>query len=163
MSSLLDLIKAISESPFTSIVAIILFIAAIKGVYEFVKWIKTELNKWYQAKHDQEEKDESILGRLEKLETENAEQTNKVKDISETLENINNEIKGIREDYAKVTVALTRASLHSIYDNLKGRDFISEAEYETFMDLKEVYLASGGNAIFKNKIIPYVESLPVKQ
>ena len=162
MSDLLSLVKAVEESPFVSIVAIILFIAAIKGFYEFVKWIKIELNKWYQTKHEEQEKDETIFERLDKLESENTEQTNKVTDISTTLNNINNEIKGIREDYTKVTVALTRASLHALCDDLKDRDYITEAEYETFIDLRDVYLASGGNAVFKNKIIPYVESLPVK-
>ena len=162
MSDLLSLVKAVGESPLVSIVAIILFIAAIKGLYEFIKWIKTELNKWYQTKHDEEEKDETIIERLDKLEAENIEQTEKCASITTALDNINNQIASIREDYNKVTVALTRASLHNLCYSLKDSDHITEAEYETFVDLRDVYLGCGGNAVFKNKIIPYVESLPIK-
>lgn len=162
MNDLLDFLKVAFESPMSSLVVIFLFIAAIKGTYEGVKWIKGELNRWYQNKHDEQEKDETIMERLEKLEAENMEQTIKCTNITEALIQINEQIKDIRNDYNKVTVALTRASLHTLCHSLKDRDSITEAEYETFTDLRDVYLASGGNAVFKNKIIPYIESLPVK-
>lgn len=162
MNDLLDFLKVAFESPMSSLVVIFLFIAAIKGTYEGVKWIKGELNRWYQNKHDEQEKDETIMERLEKLETENIEQTNRCTNITEALIQINEQIKDIRDDYNKVTVALTRASLHTLCHGLKDRDSITEAEYETFTDLRDVYLTSGGNAVFKNKIIPYIESLPVK-
>ena len=162
MSSLLDFIKAFGDAPLVSFVAIILFIAAIKGLYEFIKWIKEELDKWYKVRHEEDEKDETIAERLDKLEKENEEQTNRCESITAALANINRQIMCVREDYAKVTVALTRASLHNLCDDLKDREYISEAEYETFVDLRDVYLKSGGNAVFKNKIIPFIENIPVK-
>lgn len=162
MGELLDLINAVEESPFVAIVSIILFVAAVKGLYEFVKWVKGELNKWYQTKYDAQEKDETIKDRLDKLEAENAEQTTECANIVAALSDINQQIADVRNDYKQVTVALTRVSLHNLWHNLADRDSITEAEYETFTDLRDVYLASGGNAVFKNKIIPYIESLPVK-
>lgn len=162
MNSLLDLVKAISESPFTSIVAIILFIAAIKGVYEFVKWIKTELNKWYQTKHDQEEKDETTGNRLNQLERDNRLQFEKLSSMEDNMITMSETLKTIQENMRLQTVVSLRAEILRIWHEVMEQDYITQAQYEVFQGLSEVYLDNHGNGLFRNKIIPDVEKLEIK-
>ncbi len=162
MSSMIDLIEAVSESPFTSVIAILLFIAAIKGLYEFVKWIKTELNAWYLNKNTEDKKEENIDQRIEKLETENSLQFEKLQSLEDSMIIVNDTLANIQENMRLQTVVSLRAEILRIWHEVVAQGYITQAQYEVFQGLSEVYLENKGNGLFRNKIIPEIEKLEVR-
>ena len=162
MKDLMDFLKAAFESPMNTLITIILFILAIKGIYESVRWIKIELNAWYKKRNLEEELGNQVGERLDTLEQETKNQSDKLESIDATLQNISASIEMMAANSRNNTVAICRSSLWNWYENVKNREFINSAEYETIMDLSKVYLDNNGNSVFKNKIIPYLQNVPVK-
>ena len=162
MKDLMDFLEAAFESPMNTLITIILFILAVKGIYESVRWIKTELNAWYKKRNSEEELGNQMSERLDALEQETKNQSDKLESIDATLQNISASIEMMAENSRNNTVAVCRSSLWNWYENVKNRESINSAEYETIMDLSKVYLDNNGNSVFKNKIIPYLQNVPVK-
>lgn len=162
MNDILEFCKIAFDSPLETLLIIFLFIAAIRGLYEGVKWIKGELNRWYQTRHTEEEQDENLRDRIGLLEEDNQRQIQTLKDINTTLDFIMDTLRKMTEDEKANTVALCRTQIWILYKKLKDQDTLTSAEYETFMDLADRYLKNGGNSVFKDKIIPYLKNIPVK-
>lgn len=162
MKDLIEFIETAFESPINTFITIILFMLAIKGIYESVRWIKTELNNWYNTRNIKEVQGSAVEKRLDNLEEENQTQYDKLEGIESTLKDITTRLDAITEYNRANTVAMCRASLWNWYENVKDRETINSAEYETIIDLADVYLQNNGNSVFKNKIIPFLKSIPVR-
>lgn len=162
MGDLIKFVQSAFQSPVESFVTILLFIAAIKGFYEIVRWIKKELNNWYNNKLNEDDKADKVEKRLDKLEKENSRQFEKLDSIDATLQNITATLELMSEENRRNTVATCRSALWRLYIDFENKEYISSAEYETFMDLADRYLKNDGNSVFKDKIIPYVKNLPIK-
>lgn len=162
MSDLIKFIQSAFESPVNAVMIILLFIAAIRGLYEIVKWFKNELNNWYNNRQKEEDRVEQVEQRLDTLEQENQRQFEKLDSIDATLQNITATLEMMAEQERANTVAICRSTLWRLYLEFEDRETITSAEYETFMDLADRYLKNNGNSVFKDKIIPYVKNIPVK-
>ena len=162
MSDIITFIQTAFDSPVNSIVIILLFIAAIRGLYEIVKWIKKELDTWYTSRLKEENRVDNFEGRLESLEKENQRQFEKLENIDATLQDITATLEIMAEQERANTVAICRSTLLKMYSDLEGKPSVTSAEYETFMDLADRYLKNNGNSVFKDKIIPYVKDLQIK-
>lgn len=167
-------IDLFSTFTFAEVIAVIvLTILGLKGAVELFKTIKKDLETWYQKKRGIEKKDETIEQRVQRLEENDEKQIKCLDEISDNIDKIIERIDQIssdarikldkiNEDYRNTTVAESRATLYQLAKELENREYISMAEYETFVDLSQIYLNNGGNSVFKNKIIPTIESLPIK-
>lgn len=162
MKDLLNFIKVAFESPFNLFFSIFLFIAAIKGTYEGVKWIKEELNKWYENKHTADEKDENTSQRIAHLESDNKLQFEKLQSLEDSMFTLNDTLDSIQESMRMQTVVTLRAEILHMWHEVVEQGYITQAQYEVFQGLSEVYLDNNGNGLFRNKIIPEIESLEVK-
>jgi hypothetical protein len=162
MKELMEFIETAFVSPMNTFITIILFMLAIKGIYESVRWIKTELNNWYNARNVREQLGNTVEKRLDNLEEENRTQFGKLEGIEAALKDITTRLDAITECDRANTVAMCRALLWNWYENVKDRDSINSAEYETIVSLADVYLQNHGNSVFKNKIIPFLKSIPVR-
>jgi len=184
MSDLMAFVQTAFESPLNSIITIILFIAAIRGIYEMIKWVKGELNTWYQNKHTAEEKDQTLEERIDKLEEDNNRQFEKLESIDATLQNVTATLEVISNETAKRlddlqestkkhfeeidknskrrSVIANRSTLYQLHREFMKKESITLAERQMFDAVSAEYLACGGNSVFKNKIIPEVEALPIK-
>lgn len=158
-----ELIKLFAEYEVGTILIIfILFCLAIKGIVEFIEWVKRKLEDWRKTKNAPEEKEEDMIsrissleGRVERLERHDTFQYEKLQDIDKKLDDM-------REENRQQTVAQNRSALMRIYHEVKERGYITEDEYETFNALATNYLACNGNGLFKNHIIPEVERMDVR-
>ena len=155
-------LEYITDSPIKAIVVIVLFALAVKGFYEFIAWVKKELNKWYDAKNTQEKVDTKIEDRISHLERENGLQFDKLSSMEDSIIIITDKLDTLSKDIKANNVSQARASLYRLYRDFENRDSITMSEYETYRNLADLYLTQGGNSTFKNKIIPFMESLPVK-
>lgn len=171
MDKFIELFKAFT---FTEVVmVIVLLILGLKGTAEILKTIKSDLETWYQKKRGIEQKEETLESRVSKLEESDKVQLEKLDQIEdsvqkltcfleETVQDRNRRLDEITESHKNAVVAQARASLYKISKDLDGRDYITSTEYEIFSGLSEQYLQNGGNSIFKNKIIPAIEALPIR-
>lgn len=162
MKELLELIRSGFTTPINAIIIIVMFIAAIKGVYEFIKWIKAELNEWYTKKYTTDEKKENIEERIIQLEKNDEKQFKILDEFSKSLSTIDGKLDDLTSNQAQEAVALTRASLNNMYPILKEQGYLTKSQYETWSNLADIYLARGGNHVFAQKIIPEIEKLEVK-
>lgn len=162
MKDLLEFLRVAFESPVNTLFTIFLFIAAIKGTYEIVKWTKGELNAWYQNKKKADQKDESIEQRVARLEEENAKQFEEYAHINALMQSMNASLELMAQEEKANTVALCRSQLWTMYRKLKDKTTLSTEEYETFTDLADRYLKNGGNSVFRDKIIPHIKSIAVE-
>lgn len=163
MKDVLDFLQVAFESPVSTLFTIFLFIAAIKGLYEGVKWIKGELNNWYQVRYKTEVKDENTEQRLDHLEKENQLQFEKLSSLEDGMFTLTDTLDKMRENIRIQTVVSLRAEILRTWHEVMGQGYITQAQYEVFEGLKDVYLSNDGNGLFKNKIIPEVEKLEVKE
>ena len=167
-------IELFSTFTFAQVVCVIvLTILGVKGAADLLKNIKNDLESWYQKKRGIEKKEETLEDRVAKLEENDMGQIEKLSEIEESVQRLtgfleetvkdrNARLDEISENHKQAVVAQARASLYKIAKDLEGRDYITSAEYEIFHDLSVSYLSNGGNSIFKNKIIPRIESLPIR-
>ena len=155
-------LEYITDSPIQAIVVIVLFALAVKGLYEFIGWIKKELNKWYDTKNTKEKSDIDVVQRIEHLERENGLQFEKLSSMEDSIIIITDKLDTLSENVKANNVSQARASLYRLYRDFENRESITMSEYETYRSLADLYISHGGNSTFRNKIIPFMESLPVK-
>lgn len=169
-----DQIEVISRYSFWEIVGLLTAIIIVFGIVStFLKKVYSDLETWRTKKNSIEDEKEGIEKRIEALEANDKRFDDKLDTIAagvqevaaglETFsESVNKRLDDMAEETRERSVANARATLYSLAKELEGRDHISRAEYETFSELSQIYIRNGGNSVFKNKIIPFVESLPIK-
>ena len=171
MDAFLDLCKEFSAA--TIVTVLILFILGLKGAADLLKTAKADLESWYQKKRGIEKKEETLEGRVSKLEENDQKQIKKLDQIEDSVQQLvvflqgaiedrNKRLDELTESHKQAVVAQARASLYKISKDLENCDYITTEQYEIFHDLATVYLSQGGNSIFKNKIIPTIEALPIR-
>ena len=171
---MMDQIEYLSHfSPLEAIGLIVAVVIIISIVWNFSKKVYSELETWRTKKNSIEDEKEGVEKRIAALEANDKRFDDKLDTIAagvqevaaglETFsESVNKRLDDMAEETRERSVANARATLYSLAKELEGRDHISKAEYETFSELSQIYIRNGGNSVFKNKIIPFVESLPIK-
>ena len=145
----------------TVLVLFIMFCLAIKGVIEFILWIKDKLEKYRQQKNEPEKKEEHLLDRMTELEKRIDTLEERDKSQGDELSAINKKLDDMVAFSKQQTIIMTRSGLLTIYKSVSKRGTIYPDEYETFSGLAEMYVQSGGNSLFKDRIIPEVKSMEV--
>lgn len=159
MDAVIDLIQNYGV---TAIVIIILTCIAAKEVIEFRSWVKGKLHAWKDKENSKEDKEETIDERLTRLETHDSWQYEKIKEMVESMEDIKELLMQNQEKQDEATVAMCRALLKNIADEALEKQYLTTVEFETFSALADVYIFRKGNHYMKDKIIPEVLKLPVK-
>lgn len=153
---MLDLLNEIDKyNPIAVIALFWVLIMAVKEIFEIYKWVGARLEEWRNKKNGIERKEESADERITKLEHQNEKLFEKMDTICELLVQY-------QKDNDEVVVANSRATLNTLAEQIKAKGFMTESEYDTFMDLSDIYLRKNGNHSMKDKVIPYIRSLPVK-
>jgi len=158
-----SIIKLFTEYQAATIVIILVLLClAIKGVIEFVLWIKDKMESWRKAKNMPEEKEEVFIERISDIET----RINKLEENDENnvieLEEIKGKLNDILEHNKQQTIIMSRGFLLRLCEDIKERGYMRPDEYETFEGLSEGYIQAGGNSLFKNRIIPEIEAMEVR-
>lgn len=147
----------------TIVTFLVLFIAVVQKIYDWFKWVKDRLSDYYNKKRGVEKKEDGLEKRLANLEENDKSQ----KGCLETILNAQAEMKEIlldtREQSRQNEVASNRYILYEIAEKVNERGFITPVEYETFSELANRYISQGGNHIMKEKVIPKIKELPIKE
>lgn len=153
MEKLITIVSELGVATF--LIVIWLCIIAIKEMYDVCAWFRGKLEAWHNKKNGIEKREESTEDRLGRLES-------KQETIEGKLDKMYDLIVGLQKDTDEVTVANSRATLNTLAEQIKAKGYMTQTEYETFVELSEIYLRKNGNHTMKDKIIPYIKSLPVK-
>ena len=161
-----ELIKMISDNGIGGVViTFILFCLVVRGVIDFVKWIKKSLEDYRAGKNSKEDEVKNIMSlissldkRVTMLEEQNALQ-------NDCLEAMTHKLDDIAEDQRKQTVAAFRSTIMRIHSDVFSRTppRISQIEYETFCDIADIYISKNGNHTAKDKLIPEIKDLYNRQ
>ena len=152
---------------------LVAIIIVVSGVLVFFQKCYQWLESWRKRKNGIEDEKENIEKRVSVLEQNDILMNQKLDGITQSLsemrdymnlisKTMNKRLDEITENSRERCVANARATLYTLAKDLEGCDHISRAQYETFSSLSEIYRRNGGNSVFANKIIPFVESLPIK-
>lgn len=155
-------IELIEKYGVTAIVIIILGCVAAKETVEFISWVKGKLHAWKDKENDKEDKEESVDDRLTRLESHDSWQYEKINEMAESMEDIKELLMQNQEKQDEATVAMCRALLKNIADEALEKQYLTTVEFETFSALADVYIFRKGNHYMKDKIIPEVLKLPIK-
>lgn len=161
-NKMVDLIEFMSSSPLQSIIVIVLFLAAMKGLYESIGWIRKQLEEWYKKRSAEDNAEEQTIERIVTLEKNDCEEFKLINGLQDSLNNISDKIDKMSEKQDKQSIAMCRASLNAMYPVLKEQGYFTKNQYEVWVDLANLYLAGGGNHVFAEKIIPEINNFPVK-
>ena len=171
---MMDQIEYLSHfSPLEAIGLIVAVVIIISIVWNFSKKVYSELETWRKKKNGVEDEKEEIEKRIEALEANDVKLEDKLDTIAagveqvaaglETFsENMNRRLDDIVEDNRVTAVTTSRANLYRLHAQFMQKEYVTLAEREMFESLKNTYLDHGGNSVFKSKIIPEVEALPIR-
>ena len=137
------------------IVILILVLVSIKQIWELISWFKSKIDKHHENQNEQEDEKEDLENRIKKLEEHDKWQYNKLTEITDLIVKMQNK-QNI------VTIATCRSSLYRLHSEFIAQGYLTPIQYETFKDLADVYISSGGNHTMANKLIPEVLELPIK-
>ena len=138
---------------------LVLFFFAFREGYSFCVWVKTEvLDKYHNKKNKSENAEETF----EMLKAMNLKEDKEIEYLKEQIENLKIQQEKCKNDSREYHLAIARNTLYHIYNRCKKYGYIDQAEYESFESLKKIYLDNGGNFLFKNKIIPFIEASTIK-
>lgn len=167
-------IDVISRYSFWEVVGLLTAIIIVSSiVIAFLKKCYETLEKWRKHKNGIEDEKEDIEKRIEALEANDDKIEDSLAIISAGVEQIaatvdvlstdlNAKLDTIKDENDKRSIVSNRTVLYRLHKQFTQQGEITLAEREMFDAVSGQYLALGGNAIFKSKIIPEVEALPIK-
>ncbi len=151
-------IQEFFKNPLSVMMAFFLMLFVVKEVFELWKWYKGRADDY----HKSESAKEDFIAKVNVLEDEFIKSAETMADIKKTLLALHERLDNYEEDRKQDFVVSSRATLYQLYETLKDKDELTLSEYETFCNLGEKYLSSGGNGAFRNKIIPEIQCKPIK-
>ena len=147
-------IEQILSNPIGVVMTILIVILALMELEKILKWIKGKFEGYHKIKTT----DEDFHKKVDNLAVAHQENVKLLQKIDESVNKINERLDFVEEERKLDTQASLRATLYRLYENLKDEDSLTSTQYEVFHDAAQRYLNAGGNAVFKNKIIPFMES-----
>lgn len=139
-------------------VAVVLFLVCAKLIWDLCDFFKKKL----RIKMGFEEDKEELIKRIEKLESHDNWQYEEISKISSMLSNICDSMKEKEERDRERIVVSFAADLYSMHDKFVAQGYTNRAGLETFVSMSNIYLAANGNHLIKEKIIPEVMNLPIR-
>ena len=159
MNDIISLFKEMNNLGFANSAKIIfLTFAAIMGIWKIIEWVLDKLKLYHKSASAKEE----LAQDIEALKASDAKQTQSINELKAGLDEIKELLKLQKEDENKKAIALIRPDLLNLYYKCMEQKYVTQADFETFSELAQIYLEKGGNASFKHKIIPEFMDLPIK-
>ena len=150
--------KEFFANPLNVMMAFFIMLFVIKELFELFKWYKGRADDYHREQSNKED----FVEKVNKLEKDFKDTAQLMFDIQKTLDALHNRLDeyelGRKEDF----VVSSRSTLYQLYNELDDKDELSISEFETFSNLADRYLENGGNGVFKNKIIPEIQSKSIK-
>lgn len=141
---------------------IILLAVGTKFIIDLIDYFKNKLEKWRKDKNGEEDTIDTLEDKIKKLEQSDGRQMEKLNDIDARIQNIASSLELMAENNRNNIVTTARSNLYRLHKEFTVQGYVTLAEREMFDSVSSIYLNNGGNSIFKNKIIPEVEALPIK-
>ena len=171
MQDQLDVIA--KYQPLELIGLLVAVVIIISIVWQFSTKVYGGLETWRKKKNVVEDEKEEITKRIEDLENNDIKLEGKLDTIAAGVEQIcaatdvlstdlNAKLDRIEEGSMERSVISNRTLLYNLHKQFMEQGVLTLAEREMVDAIAKSYLASGGNAIFKSKIIPELEALPIK-
>ena len=171
MQDQLDVIA--KYQPLELIGLLVAVVIIISIVWQFSTKVYGGLETWRKKKNVVEDEKEEITKRIEDLENNDIKLEGKLDTIAAGVQQIaaatdvlstdlNTKLDRIEEGSMERSVISNRTLLYNLHKQFMEQGALTLAEREMVDAIAKSYLTSGGNAIFKSKIIPELESLPIK-
>jgi DNA repair exonuclease SbcCD ATPase subunit len=169
-----DQIEVISRYSFWEIVGLLTAIIIVFGIIStFLKKVYSDLETWRTKKNSIEDEKEGVEKRIAALEANDKSFDDKLDTIAagvqqvaaglETFsESVNKRLDSINNEMHERAIIQNRSHLYRLHKQFMDQGEVTLAEREMFDLVSRDYLECGGNSIFKSKIIPEVESLPIR-
>lgn len=159
MDAVVELLQNYSLLEILLVVAILF--CACKELYEAYQWFKVRLNNYYNKRNFQEKKEETIEERIRRLEEHDKHQYEKLEEVCKIVNDTNTFVKDYQKMQRQQNLATTRSILNSLYSESKKHGCLSQAEYETYAEIRDLYVSLGGNHHFAERVIPEMNALPI--
>lgn len=155
-------LEPILENPVSIIGSFFICIFAIQKIAELIEWIKGKMDGY--ARDTTEEKDlKAEVSSITCVSQEHAKTLEELtKAIERMNENINARLDKLEEETKENFVISDRATVYQLYKDFCDKDELTTAESECFDSVAQRYIKNGGNGAFRNHIIPFINSKPVK-
>ena len=171
MQDQLDVIA--KYQPLELIGLLVAVVIIISIVWQFSTKVYGGLETWRKKKNVVEDEKEEITKRIEDLENNDIKLEGKLDTIAAGVQQIaaatdvlstdlNTKLDRIEEGSMERSVISNRTLLYNLHKQFMEQGALTLAEREMVDAIAKSYLTSGGNAIFKSKIIPELEALPIK-
>lgn len=169
-----DQLEVISKYSLIEIIGLIVAITVVISIIsQFFKKVYGDLEEWRKRKNHVEDEKEEIEKRVAKLEEsdkhfEDALDTISagVQQIASTVDmlstDLNKKLDHIEEEGNRRAVISNRSLLYNLHKSFMEKGELTLAEREMVDAIASSYIEAGGNSIFKSKIIPELEALPIK-
>lgn len=147
-------IEQILSNPIGVIMTVLVVILALMELEKILKWIKGKFEGYHKIKTT----DEDFHKKVDNLAVAHQENVKLLQKIDESVDKINERFNAVEKERKLDTQATLRATLYHLYEDLKDEETLTPTQYEVFHDAAQRYINAGGNSVFKNKIIPFMES-----
>lgn len=131
---------------------------AIKEIIELISYFK----KKYRIKTGVEQDKETTDERLKSLEEHDKWQSEEIAKISDNVLAIKNQLDNHEKENNERIIVQYSATLYDLHDKFIKQGYVTRAGMETFERMADTYIGCGGNHLIKQKIIPEVLALPIK-
>ena len=149
MNEIISVLENVSAG--TALMWIIIIGSCLSGLCAASIKIYKLAEKWRTVANENEEKEEMLNSHEKKI----SELSNDVKEIKELVK------ESIKQN-DEFAVAICRNTLWQIHQESMKQQYITREGLRTFIEIKEVYEARGGDDILHDKLEPEVMSLIVK-
>ena len=171
MQDQLDVIA--KYQPLELIGLLVAVVIIISIVWQFGIKVYGGLETWRKKKNVVEDEKEDIEKRVKNLEENDIRLEEKLDAITTGVQqiaaatdvlstNLNTKLDRIEEGSLERSVISNRTLLYNLHKQFMEKGELTLAEREMVDAVASSYLNAGGNAIFRSKIIPELESLPIK-
>ena len=131
---------------------------AIKEIIEIISYFK----KKFRIKTGSEEDKETLEERISTLEEHDKWQSEEIAKISDNVLAIKNQLDNHEKENNERIIVQYSATLYDLHDKFIKQGYVTRAGMETFERMAYTYIGCGGNHLIKQKIIPEVLALPIK-
>lgn len=151
-------IQGFFDNPVTLLLSFCVMLYVIKEAITLYKWYKDRADDY----HHRQAHSEGFEAKVDALEKSIAEQGKTLVEINKTLTAVHTRLDEYETDRKEDFIVSSRATLYQLYEDLSSKEELTLSEYETFTNLADKYLAKGGNGVFRNKIIPQIKNMKIK-
>lgn len=149
------------QTVFTVVIGLWVIFMAGKEILEHFDWWKNRADKFNKKKSDEKQEKIDFEQKVCDIACTSEKHTETLAQIGEALDGINKRLDDMENERKEDIIANGRATMYHLYEEMKDKEALTTSDYETFNAIATRYLEAGGNAVFKDKIIPEIYAKPV--